>query len=212
MLPNVKPAPASTKRENLAKQLARSVKTSYFVLLIIIFTFSFGIANFQATLSLLLDQKFNYTPTDIAIILTVGGFVGVVLQMFVVEKLFKKFGEMNVILVNLLLAAVTMLLVVFVSGFFIVLTVATLFSIATTFIRPAVNTLVSKFAGAEQGFAAGMNNAYMSLGNMVGPALAGMLFDYNMNFPYYLGTAILLGCLVLAYVWALKSNPQLLRK
>ena len=212
MLPSVKPTPVATKRENLAKQLARSVKTSYFVLLIIIFTFSFGIANFQATLSLLLDQKFNYTPTDIAIILTVGGFVGVVLQMFVVEKLFKKFGEMNVILVNLLLAAVTMLLVVFVSGFFIVLTVATLFSIATTFIRPAVNTLVSKFAGAEQGFAAGMNNAYMSLGNMVGPALAGMLFDYNMNYPYYLGTAILLGCLVLAYVWAVRSNPQLLRK
>ena len=37
MLPSVKPAPVSTKRENLAKQLARSVKTNYFVLLIIIF-------------------------------------------------------------------------------------------------------------------------------------------------------------------------------
>lgn len=212
MLPSVKPAPVSTKRENLVKQLARSVKTSYFVLLIIIFTFSFGIANFQSTLSLLLDHKFNYTPTDIAVILTVGGFVGVILQMFVIEKLFKKFGEMKVILYSLLLAAVTMLLVVFVSGFFIVLLVATLFSVATTFIRPAVNTLVSKFAGAEQGFAAGMNNAYMSLGNMIGPAIAGTLFDYNMNFPYYLGTAILLGCLVLAYVWASKSNPQLLQK
>jgi len=119
---------------------------------------------------------------------------------------------MKVILVNLLLAAVSMLLIVFISGFFVILTVATLFSIATTFIRPAVNTLVSKFAGSEQGFAAGMNNAYMSLGNMVGPALAGTLFDYNMNFPYYLGSAILLGCLVLAYVWAFKSNPQLLQK
>ena len=212
MLPNVKPAPVTAKRENLVKQLARSVKTNYFVLLIIIFTFSFGIANFQSTLSLLLDHKFNYSPTDIAVILTVGGFIGAVLQMFVVEKLFNKFGEMNVILVNLLLAAISMLLVVFVSGFFVVLTVATLFSIATTFIRPAVNTLVSKFAGAEQGFAAGMNNAYMSLGNMVGPALAGTLFDYNMNFPYYLGTAILLSCLVLAYVWAARSNPQLLRR
>ena len=212
MLPNVKPAPVTAKRENLVKQLARSVKTSYFVLLIIIFTFSFGISNFQSTLSLLLDHKFNYSPTDIAIILTVGGFIGAVLQMFVVQKLFEKFGEMNVILVNLLLAAITMLLVVFVSGFFVVLTVATLFSIATTFIRPAVNTLVSKFAGAEQGFAAGMNNAYMSLGNMIGPALAGTLFDYNMNLPYYLGTTILLSCLVLAYVWSARSNPQLLRR
>ena len=212
LLPNVKPAPVTKKRENLAKQLIRSVKTSYFVLFIIIFTFSFGIANFQATLSLFLDEKFNYTPTDLAIVLTVGGFIGVILQMFIVEKLFKRFGEMNVILVNLVLAAVTMLLIVFVSGFFIILTVATLFSIATTFIRPAVNTLVSKFAGAEQGFAAGMNNAYMSLGNMVGPALAGMLFDYNINAPYYLGTAILLACFVLAFFWSSKSTQQLADK
>lgn len=211
MLPNVKPTPVETKRENLVVQLARSVKTNYFVLLVIIFVFSFGIANFQATLSLFLDKKFSYTPTDIAIILTVGGFIGVILQMFIVEKLFKRFGEMNVILVNLLVAAGSMLLVVYVSGFFIVLTVATIFSIATTFIRPAVNTMVSKFAGAEQGFAAGMNNAYMSLGNMVGPALAGTLFDINMNLPYYLGTIILALCFVLAFIWSYKYHPNLLR-
>lgn len=212
MLPSVKPAPSQTKRENLAKQLAKSMKTNYFVLLIIIFVFSFGIANFQATLSLFLDHKFNYTPTDIAIILTVGGFIGVILQMFVVENLFKRFGEMKVILVNLFIAAASMLGIIFVSGFMIVLTVATLFSIATTFIRPAVNTLVSKLAGTEQGFAAGMNNAYMSLGNMVGPALAGTLFDIEMNLPYYLGTAILLACMLLAFVWSSTKQPQLLRK
>ena len=52
-------------------------------------------------------------------------------------------------------------------------------------IRPAVNTVISKLAGNEQGFAAGMNNAYMSLGNMIGPALAGMFFDININLSIY---------------------------
>ena len=172
-LPNVKSVKIVTApRENLFKQLARSVKTSYFIFLIVVFTFSFGIANFQATLSLYLDNKFNYSPTDIAIILTVGGFAGVILQMFVVNKLFKRFGEMKVILVNLLVAAVMMLLVIYISGFFVILVVATLFSIATTFIRPAVNTLISKLAGDEQGFAAGMNNAYMSLRKYVWPCIS----------------------------------------
>lgn len=211
VLPSVKPAPVTKIRENIAKQLVRSVKTEYFVFLIIIFIFSFGIANFQATFSIYLDNKFNYTPTDIAIILTIGGFIGVILQMFVIEKLFKRFGEMKVILVNLLLAALMMLLMIYISGFFIILLVATLFSVATTFIRPAVNTLVSKLAGAEQGFAAGMNNAYMSLGNMVGPALAGTLFDYNMDAPYILGAMILLGCFILSFVWSMKYKPQLLQ-
>ena len=52
---------------------------------------------------------------------------------------------------------------------------ASVFSTATTLIRPAVNTVISKLAGNEQGFAAGMNNAYMSLGSMIGPALAGYI-------------------------------------
>ncbi|MEK4424263.1 MFS transporter [Solibacillus sp. FSL K6-1523] len=211
-LPNIKNTAANkAPRENLVKQLTRSFKTSYFVFLLVVFTFSFGIANFQTTLSLYLDKVFNYTPTDIAVILTVGGFAGVILQMFVINILFKRFGEMKVILVNLLVAAITMLLIIFVSGFFVILLVATLFSIATTFIRPAVNTLISKMAGEEQGFAAGMNNAYMSLGNMFGPALAGILFDWNSEAPYYLGSVILVGCFILAFMWTSKKVPHLMK-
>lgn len=211
-LPHVKSTKTVTApRENLLKQLARSMKTSYFIFLIVVFTFSFGIANFQATLALYLDLKFGYTPTDIAIILTIGGFAGVVLQMYVVNKLFKRFGEMKVILVNLLLAAITMLLTIYISGFFVILVVATLFSIATTFIRPAVNTLISKLAGDEQGYAAGMNNAYMSLGNMFGPALAGILFDWNPDSPYILGTVVLVSCFILAFAWTSKRAPHLLK-
>lgn len=211
-LPNIKNTQSViAPRENLSKQLVKSVKTSYFIFLIVVFTFSFGISNFQATLTLYLDNKFGYTPGEIAIILTVGGFAGVVLQMYVVNKLFKRFGEVKVILVNLLLAAVTMLLFIYISGFFIILVVATLFSIATTFIRPAVNTLISKLAGNEQGFAAGMNNAYMSLGNMFGPALAGVLFDWNRDSPYILGAIVLIGCFMLAYFWTAKKAPHLLK-
>ncbi|OCS87522.1 MFS transporter [Caryophanon tenue] len=206
-LPNIKPkANPHAVRENIFKQMARSVETPYFVLLIVVFTFSFGISNFQGTLSLLLADKFNYTATDIAIILTIGGFIGVILQTFVIGKLFKRFGEMNVILVNLVLAAIMTVLTVVVSGFFMITLIATLFSIATTFIRPAVNTLISKMAGAQQGYASGMNNAFMSLGTMFGPALAGILYDWNMNIPYIFGAVVLLLCFFVAYAWQKKTT------
>lgn len=212
VLPSITPqASPQIKKERLYTQLIKSVKVPYFVVLIIIFTFSFGIANFQATMSIYLNYKFAYTPTHIAIILTVGGFAGVILQVFVIDKLFKRFGEMKVILTNLFVAAIMMFLMIYVSGFYVILLVATLFSIATTFIRPAVNTLVSKLAGHEQGYAAGMNNAYMSLGNMVGPALAGTLFDWNMNVPYLFGTMILLLCLLLAFTWTMRKAPTLMQ-
>ncbi|HWL25537.1 MAG TPA: MFS transporter [Ureibacillus sp.] len=220
ILPNVKPqqkmlnqqAQAKPKsRENLLQQLVRSVKTPYFILLIVVFTFSFGIANFQSTLSMFLTIKFDYTPTDIAVVITIGGFVGVILQMFIINILFKKYGEMKIILINLVAAAITMFLMIFVNGYFVILTVATLFQISTIFIRPAVNTLVSKLAGKDQGFAAGMNNAYMSLGNMIGPALAGILLEWSMPSPFILGAIILLGCFALAYGWNRKKTSTILQ-
>lgn len=212
ILPSIKPTvKVDKKNENLVKQMARSIHMPYFVMLVIMLIFSFGIANFQVTLSLFVTQKFDYTPEDIAIILTVGGAVGVVVQMFVIEPLFKRFGEMKIILINLIIAAIAMITMLFASGFAVILLVATIFSTATTLIRPAVNTLISKLAGNEQGFAAGLNNAYMSLGNMIGPALAGTLFDINRTIPYFVGTGVLLGCFLLAFIWTTTKAPHLLK-
>ncbi|MFC5541968.1 MFS transporter [Ureibacillus suwonensis] len=215
VLPNIKLRPTQERipanRENFFKQLARSIHTSYFVMLIVVFVFSFGIANFQSTLSMYLSEKFDYTPMDIAIVMTIGGFLGVILQLFIVDQLFKRFGEMKVILVNLIIAAISMIGMVYVSGFFLILLVASVFQIATTFIRPAVNTLISKLAGNEQGYAAGMNNAYMSLGNMIGPALAGVLLEWKLSSPFIFGAMILFGCYLLAHLWTVKKAPQLLK-
>ncbi len=202
VLPNTKPTLVKTgilpRRENLFKQMKRSTTTPYFIMLIVVFVFSFGLANFQATIALYVDKKYGFTPGEIAILITIGGFVGVIVQTFVINKLFKRFGELKVILVNLLVSAIAMMSVLFVDGFWPILIVSSVFFTAASLLRPAVNTLISKQAGSEQGFAAGMNNAYMSLGNMVGPALAGVLFDINMSFPYIAGTIILLICFFIA--------------
>ena len=155
-----------------------------------------------------LTYKFHYTPNDIAIVMTVGSAVGVIIQVFAINKLFQMFGEMKIILFGLLLAAFSLYGLLYVSGFYVILLVATLFSTATTLIRPAVNTVISKTAGHEQGYAAGMNNAYMSLGNMIGPALAGTLFDWHMNIPFTFGTLILLGCFFITFVWTKKTAAQ----
>lgn len=212
-LPNPKPLiqNATKKRENLVQQLKRSAKTPYFVMFIVMFVFSFGLANFQSTISLYVDHKYAYTPSQIAVIITVGGFVGVIAQTFIINPLFNRFGEMKVVHVNLVIAAIAMIGILFVDTFAAILFVSTLFFTATSLLRPAVNTLVSKLAGSEQGFAAGMITAYMSLGNMIGPALAGTLFDINISIPYIIGTIILLICFTIAFIWT-RRNTELLEQ
>ncbi|MBT2581790.1 MFS transporter [Planococcus sp. ISL-109] len=210
-LPNVKPAvqAADYKRENLYQQMKRSVYTPYFVMLVVMFIFAFGLSNFQSTIALYVDKQFQFTPKEISVVITVGGFVGVIVQTFVIDSLFKRFGEMRVILVNLLISAAAMIGILFVNTFWTILFVSAIFFTAASLLRPAINTLISKLAGDSQGYAAGMNNAYMSLGNMIGPALAGVLFDIDMSFPYIAGTLILLVCFFIASSWSLKKKDLL---
>lgn len=208
-LPKTAPVVAASEASNnILKEIMRSVKKPYFIMLVIVFIFSFGISNFQATLSIYLTYKFDYSPNDIAILMTIGGFAGVIIQGVLLSRLFKRFGELRIVLWSLVVAAISFILMIFVSGYFIILLVATIFQIATTLIRPAINTLVSKSAGNEQGYAAGMNTAYMSLGNVIGPALAGTLVDWKIDSPFVLGAIILFVGYLVLYNWS-RKHPAL---
>jgi len=57
--------------------------------------------------------------------------------------------------------------------------------------RPT-SSLISRRSVGGQGIAMGLNNAYMSLGRIVGPLWAGMALDLNLNFPYVTGAVIML--------------------
>lgn len=76
-----------------------------------------------------------------------------------------------------------------------------LFFTFNNILRPTINTLLSKEAGDEQGFVAGLNNAYMSLGEIFGPALAGVLFDIQINLPYLFGAFVLLVSSFVSVKW-----------
>jgi DHA1 family multidrug resistance protein-like MFS transporter len=72
--------------------------------------------------------------------------------------------------------------VVLTSGFFM---------LANSMIRPGVSSLTSKQGNMSQGVAMGMNNAFMSLGRIIGPLWAGYSLDINLNYPYLTGAFIM---------------------
>ncbi|MRX73716.1 MFS transporter [Bacillus lacus] len=200
------------KKENMLLQMKRSFKAPYFMLLILVFTMTFGLANFEAIFGLFVDQKFAFTPKDISIVITAGALVGVFIQSMVVDKLLTRFGEVKVMYWTFIASSISMVFMLMAGSFWSILGVTVIFFTATSLVRPALNTLLSKMAGNEQGFVAGMNNMYMSIGNMFGPALAGILFDININFPYMLGAVILFLSFGLVYMFnsghkALEKKP-----
>ncbi|MED1744062.1 MULTISPECIES: MFS transporter [Brevibacillus] len=196
------------KRENIFKQFAYSFKAPYLVLLVLVFTLTFGLANFEAIFGLFVDQKYGYTPKDISILITVGALIGVVIQSLLIDKLLRRFGEKRLINLSFFVSAVTMVLMLLSGNFWYVMLVCLIFFTFTSILRPAINTLLSKMAGKEQGFVAGMNNAYMSLGNIVGPSLAGILFDVHINLPYLFGAFMLLFSLFLSVSWNRRTKDK----
>jgi len=53
----------------------------------------------------------------------------------------------------------------------------------------------------------GLNNAYMSLGRVIGPLWAGAVIDINMFFPFITGAAVMLLGFIASLVY-LKESPS----
>ncbi|MEF2965605.1 MFS transporter [Paenibacillus sp. M1] len=191
-LPN---APAAEKqRGGLFSQIMNSYREPYFLSLIIVFVMSFGLANFETVFGLFVDHKFGFDPKDIAFIITFGSVAGAVVQATAFSWILRRFGEKLVISVCLFFAGAFILVILFVHKFWLIFAVTFIVFLAIDILRPTIGTQMSKLANDQQGYVAGLNSAFTSLGNIAGPIVAGYLFDININYPYTLACVIMLIC------------------
>lgn len=186
------------KKQSLLTQLLNSGKERYFFNLIIVFVLAFGLANYETVFGLFVDHKFGFTPTDIAFIITFGSIAGAVVQLTIFGWILNRFGERRVIAICLLIAGLFVTLTLFVSSYWLIVTVTFIVFLSIDILRPAVGTQLSKMAGEQQGYVAGLNSAYTSLGNIAGPIVAGALFDLDINYPYAAAAIVLILCFVLS--------------
>ncbi|KSU86546.1 multidrug transporter [Priestia veravalensis] len=187
--------------ESMVSKLARSVKMPYFIPLVITLVMSFGLMAYESVLGLFLDKQYGATPQQIALMVTATGIVSVIVQLFLVDRIVRIFGEIAVLNIFIGVAALGFLLSLFTGSYSLFFVISLIIFLATSILRPVLNTLISKMAGNEQGFAMGMNNAYMSIGNVLGPTLAGVLFDVQIMYPFVLGLVLLLVTLGITIVW-----------
>jgi len=180
------------KRDNVFRQIVLSVRSRYFVMLLIVFTMTFGLTHFEAIFPLFVVQVYGFTTGQIAILLTVCSLIGTMNQLLLTDRITRRFGEKQIIVAMLFLSAVSLVLLLFSGDFYYVMVITMLFFTFNNILRPTINTLLSRVAGNEQGFVAGMNNAYTSLGTIFGPMLAGILFEVHFDLPYLFGGFVLL--------------------
>lgn len=189
--------------------------------LVIVFALAtFGFTCFESTLGLLIQQNFQLdrdaSATTIAIIFCYCGIIGAAVQAGPAGRLVKKMGEARLIWVSLAIFAISMAPLPFVRGV-VPLSWGTLFSsngwpwwqllvavgllaIGSGLTRPPLFGLLSSLAPAdEQGATLGVAQSAGSLARVVGPPLAGWLFDRNIAGPYLLCTVLVLFTAILTW-------------
>jgi MFS transporter, DHA1 family, multidrug resistance protein len=161
-------------------------------LFIAAFMISFAMTNFEGIYAYYAKDRYGYEPHTIGIILTAIGVVSVIAQGALTGIATRKFGEVNVIKVSLIASVVGFLVMLLANNLTTVILTSSFFVLANAMLRPAVSSLISQRTTQGQGIAMGLNNAYMSLGRVIGPLWAGVVIDINLYFPFITGAAVML--------------------
>ena len=167
-------------------------------LLFLAFLLSFGLANFEGVFGLYTFRRYNYGPGQVGSIMMLIGVVSAITQGVLTGITTRRWGELAVIRGALLCTGIGFLLMLTANSFSTVLLTVAFFVFSNAMIGPSVASLISKQASSGQGMSMGLNNAFMSLGRIIGPVLAGVLLDVNLSLPYLAGGIVLLASFLLS--------------
>lgn len=161
-------------------------------LFVLAFIHNFAMSNFEGIFAYYAELRFGYTSQTIGIILTIVGLTSAVVQGALTGIATRKWGDVAVVKTSLFASIFGFLLMLTAHNLGTVILMTSLFILSNAMLRPGVSSLISKRADTGQGAAMGLNNAFMSLGRVVGPLWAGVALDLNINLPYMTGALVML--------------------
>ena len=174
------------------------------LLLLIAFGTQFSFFSFQTIYVLWSEQLIfpgqsqAFVTQAISIILTFIGIFGVITQVWLVGPLVKRFGEVNLVTVGNAMRAVSFALLALLPVLLSVVVIIPVLSIGGGIALPSLIALLTFAAPPNaRGGVIGLNQSANALGSILGPLLAGFLFDaVSPNAPM-VAAAVIMGITVL---------------
>lgn len=178
--------------------------TNYFIPFVIITISAFGLQAFESIYGVMTAINFNFGTSTIAFVITVSGIVSIVFQLLLFDRLINILGEVILIRLSFFSSAIFIGILALTKNNVLVMISTLIIFLSFNLIRPAITTYLSRNAGNNQGAVNGLNSTFTSLGNIIGPMVAGFLFDLNHFYPYYISAITLLLTGFLTFYWQKK--------
>ncbi len=173
------------------------LKNPQFPLFAISFVVSFSMALFESTFALFAAARVGFGPREMGLLFTILGVLGVAIQAGMIGRLVNRFGDIKVITTGIVISVIGFLLILIAPNAAFIVIYTAIFSAGNSLLRPSISTLVTKTTLDEgQGSSVGIMQSFDSLGRILGPVTGGIVFDLNINFPYLLGTFVLIAVLI----------------
>ncbi|NJM17426.1 MAG: MFS transporter [Richelia sp. RM1_1_1] len=156
-------------------------------------------------------EVLNQDAKTLAIVFAIVGIVGFISQVFALDPLRKKFNLIDILFLSLLARGVTFLLIPtfpYLTAFLIIITI---FGFVNSFPMPLIDSILSlNSTQREQGEVLGINAAYLSISNAIGPPISGLLVSFGYKFPFWITGVLTIFTGYFAFT--LKSNFKSERK
>lgn len=183
------PKVKATSNSNFFKSFKsiKSLPVCVFPLLIFVLLFTLSSTNITKYLDVLI-QNVGHDPKVLGDFVFITGLVGILTNIILLPFI-KKFKQINLLILLQIIQAVA-IFIVFSADFsnllIMLYTVYMPYIIAKTMTLPIEQNEISKFSTIENyGTTLGIRQAFISLGNVIGPLIGGFIFDWNNRFLFY---------------------------
>ena len=134
----------------------------------------------------------HLNPTQISLIFSSLGIVGLISQVFLLHRVTKKLGAKKTFASASLIVGSVFVAIFFVKSFIPFVVAMMVMGLANSALGPLIQTILSQETDAKsQGTIQGINTSYISIGQIVGPILGGVLATRGIPIPF-LAAAVLM--------------------
>ncbi|MDQ5969577.1 MAG: transporter, family, multidrug resistance protein, partial [Patescibacteria group bacterium] len=178
------------------------------LLILTIFVASLALNNFIIGFQSYTNDVLDMSPRDIGLLFAASGAVNIIMQAFGIRFLLKHFKNHEaIILICEGGAALFLASLAFTSGVSWFVIVLFFFMFFNAPIMSIVSSMISERAhGKEQGEILGISNSYMSLGQILGPIMAGLIATRNPQWVFLMGGVLMLIAFAVSFRASAKAD------
>lgn len=163
------------------------------------FIFTLAVTQLEAIFAFFMMHRFNYDAMHVAYVLALMALIMIAIQGGLIRILTQKYGENLLLISGALILTLAFIFIPKSTTVALLLLPLGLASIGRGIGQPALMSLVSKKSPAHmKGAVMGTFQASASLGRVIGPLIAGFLYDAWQPSPFYFAAAMMALVFVLA--------------